>query len=221
MPCWRLGHWPYTELQFCPKMSFLYHSSFVTCFCQWSVWYRIAWDGFSCFYYSWNIIRGAEFGAPGDYRAVVGSVTQLSTHQLLAHCPLQQMGERIRRGKKNNLGAWNEDRKVMQRQTLTTSHQQSGAQQVSEQWLFCKHFPSAVAEHDVLWHRAPLDQRGSPVSSVSPPSLLPTPSPLAEGTDWGTGLWKLCEHCLAIAEPWVWYQHCFSHKSKARHHMGC
>lgn len=72
---------------------------------------------------------------------------------------------------------------MVQRQTLTTSHQKTDAQQVSEQWLFWKDFPSAFAEHDVLWCGTPLDQCGSAVSSVSPPSLLPTPSPFAEGTD--------------------------------------
>lgn len=91
------------------KWVFCKHSSFVTCFCQWSGWYRIAWDGFFCFYSSWNIIRGAEFGATGGCRTVVGSVTQPSTHQLLAHCPLQWVGERIRK-EKTELGGWNKDK---------------------------------------------------------------------------------------------------------------
>lgn len=71
----------------------------------------------------------------------------------------------------------------MQRQTFTPSHQQ-----VSEEQLFWKYSPSAIAEHDILWQGAPLDQCGSAVSSVSPGSLLPTPC-------WGdrlrTEIWKL------------------------------
>lgn len=92
---------------------------------------------------------------------------------------------------------------------------------VSKQWLFCKDFPSAIAEHDVLWHGRALDQCGSAVSSV--PSHSPAHSqPTCWGTDWETEkIWKLCEHCLAIAKPQGWDQHCFSHKSKAWHHMGC
>jgi len=40
----------------------------------------------------------------------------------------------------------------MQRHSLTTSHEQTNAQPVSEQWLLSKTYSQAfIAEHDLIW----------------------------------------------------------------------
>ena len=73
---------------------------------------------------------------------------------------------------------------VMQRHTLATSHQQTDAQLVSEQWLFWKDFPPVLLLSMMLYGMEyPFGWFGSAVSSVSLPSLLPTPSLLAEGRE--------------------------------------
>lgn len=50
------------------------------------------------------------------------------------------------------------------------------------------------------------------VSSLSP---LPTPSLLTVEAEWEKErTLMVCKHCSAIGKTLVYYQHCFSHKSK-------
>lgn len=57
------------------------------------------------------------------------------------------------------------------------------------------------------------------VSSLSP---LPTPSLLTVGAEWEKErTLMVCKHCSAIGKTLVYYQHCFSHKSKRQHRAGC
>lgn len=153
-----------------------------------------------------------EFGSKGDYRAVVGSVTQPSTHQLLAHCPLQQWG-REPEEKKTQLEGWNKDKKRWckdRHSPLPTSRSLNSGSfgNIPPVLLLSMMFYGREHPWISVAQLCPL----CPLAASCPP--------LAEGTDWEQRSGS-CEHCLAIAKPRVWYQHCFSHKSKAWHHMGC
>lgn len=66
-----------------------------------------------------------------------------------------------------------------------------------------------------------LSQFGLAVLVVSPPTLLPTPSLLASGAEWG-GKKKaltMCQHCSAVTATSMCYQHCWGHISKTQHYQ--
>lgn len=84
------------------KCAFCNHSSFVTCFCQWSVRYRIAWDGFFCFCFSWNIIRGAEFWVYRGLQNCAGLCHTAKHPPAPCSLPSAAVGERTRREKNTN-----------------------------------------------------------------------------------------------------------------------
>ena len=66
----------------------------------------------------------------------------------------------------------------------------------------------------------PFGQFRSAVLVVSPPNFVPNAC-LLSGSQSGKQPWWLSKHCSAIAKTLVYYWHCFSHKSKTQHHIGC
>jgi len=71
---------------------------------------------------------------------------------------------------------------------------------------------------------SPFGQFWSPVLAVSSPSNFLIPGLLSGGGRGVLGKEKalvLCKHYSAIATALLCHQHCFSHKPKTQHHMGC
>jgi len=95
----------------------------------------------------------------------------------------------------------------MQRQSLTTSHQQINAQEVSEQQLFWKDNTSVLLLSMMLYGMeytsGPFE---SAVLSVCNPSVLPTPAYLLWGQSEKRKALILCKHCLSIAKTLACYR---------------
>lgn len=72
------------------------------------------------------------------------------------------------------------DLQVIQRQSLTISHQQTDAKSIPKQQLLWKNYPVFVADHGVRSVEYPFGQLGSAVPAASPPCLLPTPASFSE-----------------------------------------
>lgn len=63
---------------------------------------------------------------------------------------------------------------------------------------------------------------GSAVLAVSSANILYTPRVLTGRAAQGAEKTMLqCKHCSAAAKTWVCYCHCFPHKSKTQHYIGC
>lgn len=120
----------------------------------------------------------------------------------------------------------------MQKQSFTTSHQQSHAEPLSEQHpcrkssahlpLPSSSTPVFIAEHDVIWYGTDhgMGQVRSPVQPLSPFQSL------AHAAHWGSE-WEeekalpLCKHNPATARTLVCHGHWCSHTPKTQHHTGC
>lgn len=110
-------------------------------------------------------------------------------------------------------GEYPQNKSLMQRQSLTTLHQQTDAHTACVQRLLWKNIPSVFI---IAWN-IPLVQ----LSQLCLSQSFAQPQP----TRWGRA-WKIkkvsvpCKHCSTIAEIFVGYQYRFSQKSKTQHFMG-
>lgn len=161
------------------------------------------------------------------------------------------MSGRIDREKGIKLVSWDKGRfmgrkekktpQVIQEQPFTTSHKPSSAQTLSEWWLpwkiptLCYH--SFMAEHDITqsicYHICSvcvsLSVYVHSQSLVQIPcrSLADHSSPTSLAGQGMGGVEKkrksqcCASTCSAIAKMPASYKHCFSHKSRTRHHTGC
>lgn len=107
----------------------------------------------------------------------------------------------------------------MRRQSLTTSHKQMYIQKKNVQAMVGLednphfHHYFFVAEHDVIWFETSFLW-----IQVSFPCCNPSqPSSHSLQSQWEGNALMLCKHCSA--KTLIWYEHCFSHKSKTKHLM--
>lgn len=108
----------------------------------------------------------------------------------------------------------------MQRQSITTSHQQTDAQPVSKQWLLLGKKNLPVFSLSMIQNIS-LVTWGQPSRLCSLPASHPPPAYLLLGqNEEQRQPWHSASAAQQSLKPWC-YQQCFGHKSKGQNCMGC
>lgn len=110
----------------------------------------------------------------------------------------------------------------MRRQSFTTSHKQMYIQKMSKQCQVWKTTLTSTTNFLLLLNimlyglKHPFCGFNLAFPDVIPPN--PHLTHYRVSGKKGKAM-MLCKHCSVIAKTLIWYQHCFSHKSKTKHLM--